>query len=320
MLILPIKLSIVNINNEKKGKLLTKLLDFDILGLQKALRNTDADVTSDLLKSMLDSFREQICISTCQFNRVICILRPKCPQRHFLDLLLNSGYQHSQLPQFCYSVRLKEINENYTKDIYSLTSDINIFLQDFYRIFGQNKTRFHYKRDFKKILTFFEITNIVEINTTKIIIGLNKNLLFVDLEKELVTINPSQWVILDPKRIIGTLNVLSKEYKIKLEISEQSEHNLVITFSFPDAEEDLNENQFDDLIRSSDTLMSYDSETKEIFGELHFLHFQPSAKNFQDFNVSKIRKLFENLDDIRPKEKLTESLIKDSPKKAKSKS
>ena len=122
---------------------MTESVDFDLIGLQQALKHTPS--TSGILKSMLESFREQICINECQFNRVVCILRPKCPQRHFQDLLLQSGYKHASIPQFCYSVRLKELNESFTKDI-SLNTDINIFLIDFYRIFGQNKTRFHYKK------------------------------------------------------------------------------------------------------------------------------------------------------------------------------
>ena len=159
---------------------MTETVDFDLLGLQQALKHTPS--TSGILKSMLESFREQICINECQFNRVVCILRPKCPQRHFQDLLLQSGYKHASIPQFCYSVRLKELNENFTKDM-SLTSDVNIFLIDFYRIFGQNKTRFHYKRDFKKILTFFEVNNVNEVNPNFLIIGIKKNLIFIDLEK-----------------------------------------------------------------------------------------------------------------------------------------
>lgn len=276
---------------------MTDPVDFDLLGLQQALRHTPS--TSGILKSMLESFREQICINECQFNRVVCILRPKCPQRHFQDLLLHSGYKHAAIPQFCYSVRLKELNENFVKGI-SLNTDINIFLTDFYRIFGQNKTRFHYKRDFKKICTFFEINNIVDVTPDFSILGVRKNLIFIDLEKELVTVNPAHWITTDLNLIEGILEIFSAEFNVELEITDKSIHNLAITFSFPKAVEDLSEAHFDDVIRSSDVLMSYDAETKEIFGELHIP--QPDSKNAQDFNVDKIRKLFEQLNDIRPKE------------------
>lgn len=282
---------------------MTDTVDFDLLGLQQALKHTPS--TNGILKSMLESFREQICINECQFNRVVCILRPKCPQRHFQDLLLQSGYKHASIPQFCYSVRLKELNESYSKDL-SLTSDVNIFLIDFYRIFGQNKTRFHYKRDFKKILTFFEIENVNEINPDFIIIGLKKNLIFIDLEKELVTVNPEHWIVTDPAILEALFDVFSTEYKVQIEITDKSQRNLTITFSFPKAAEELNESSFDDVIRNSDILMSYDAETNEVFGEIHIP--QPDSKHALEFNVKKVRRIFEQLNDIRPKEEPAEGL------------
>ena len=289
---------------------MTDAVDFNLLGLQQALKHTPS--TSGILKSMLESFREQICINECQFNRVVCILRPKCPQRHFQDLLLHSGYKHALIPQFCYSVRLKELNESFTKDI-NLTSDVNIFLTDFYRIFGQNKTRFHYKRDFKKICTFFEVSNIEDVTPDFVILGIKKNLIFVDLDKELVTVNPLHWIVTEVHLIESILEVFSKEYSIKIEITDRSEHNLAITFSFPKASEPLNETHFDDVIRNSDSLMSYDSDTKEVFGELHIP--QPDSRHAASFNVEKIQKLFEQLNDIRPKEQNVQDIQVNSKSK-----
>ena len=294
---------------------MAETVDFDLLGLQQALKHTPS--TSGILKSMLESFREQICINECQFNRVVCILRPKCPQRHFQDLLLQSGYKHASIPQFCYSVRLKELNENFTKDM-NLTSDSNIFLIDFYRIFGQNKTRFHYKRDFKKILTFFEVDNVNEVKPDFLIIGIKKNLMFIDLEKELVTVNPEHWIVTDPNLIEAIFETFSLEYNIKVEITDKSEHNLVLTFSFPKATEGLNESHLDDVIRNSDTLMSYDVESNEIFGELHIP--QPDSKHSLDFNVQKLRRIFEQLNDIRPKEQSGQEVSMDSNMKGKTNS
>lgn len=293
---------------------MTDAIDFDIVGLQQALKHTPS--TSGILKSMLESFREQICINECQFNRVVCILRPKCPQRHFQDLLLHSGYKHAAIPQFCYSVRLKELNESFVKGI-SLTTDINIFLTDFYRIFGQNKTRFHYKRDFKKICTFFEVNNLVDVTPDFIILGIKKNLIFVDLGKELVTVNPSNWITTDLDLIEGILEVFSNEYNVELEITDRSIHNLAITFSFPKAVEELSESLFDDVIRNSDVLMSYDADTKEIFGELHIP--QADSKAAQDFNVEMIKRIFEQLNDIRPKEDESQKVSLESNTKQESK-
>ena len=88
---------------------------------------------------------------------------------------------------------------------------------------------------------------------------------------------------------------------------------MAITFSFPKALEDLNENHFDEVIRHSDSLMSYDSDTREIFAELHIP--APDSRHAQDFNVEKIRKIFEQLHDIRPKEKTAEEMQIDAKTK-----
>ena len=168
--------------------------EFDINRLRISLKNSPSEVSSLLLKTMLDSFKERICINQCQFNRVICILRPKCPKRHFQDLLLQSGYKFKQIPQFCYSVRLKEIHESYTRDLL-LPSDANIFIADFYRIFGDKKSRHHPVRQFKKILANFNVENVVDVSKTFFVIGIKKNILLVDLEQELITLNPDNWNI-----------------------------------------------------------------------------------------------------------------------------
>ena len=90
----------------------------------------------------------------------------------------------------------------------------------------------HLKRDFNKILTFFEIENVKEVGKNYVL-GLKKNIIYIEYDKEMVIINPSKWVLLDPKMLIATMEVLSNEYNIQIEITEQYEHNLVLTFSFP---------------------------------------------------------------------------------------
>ena len=130
-----------------------------------------------------------------------------------------------------------------------------------------------------------------------------------------MTVNPEHWIVTDPNLLEAIFEVFSKEYKVKIEITDKSEHNIVITFSFPKAAEELHEASFDDVIRNSDTLMSYDADTNEVFGELHIP--QPDSKHALEFNVQKIRRIFEQLNDIRPKEQDSEELKVNTDSKAK---
>ena len=269
----------------------TKEGKFDIDGLKNSLNNSPSEVSSLLLKTMLDSFKERVCISQCQFNRVICILRPKCPQRHFQDLLLQSGYKFSQIPQFCYSIRLKEIHENYNRNL-PFSTDINIYLADFHRIFGLKKPRFHPKREFKKILAYFELTNVVKVSQTLFVVGFKKNILLIDLDQELVTINPNNWKINYKELALANLQVLATEYDLEVEIQEDDESLLVLTFSL----QNLSEEKLEDIIRHSDSLMGYDVEMGEIYGEVSIPYFSRSSDSL---TLLMLRRMFEDIAFIR---------------------
>lgn len=293
-------------HHDSAGKTMTEDFTFDIDGLQQALGNTPPDVTSGLLEQMLESFKEQICIQECQFNRVVCILRPKCPQRHFQDLLLQSGYKHNNIPQFCYSVRLKEINEAHSRG-HPFTPDITIYLDDFYRIFGQKKPRFQPKREFGKILSYFQLANVRKVNTGNgsdfHVIGLNKNVLFVNIGRELVTLNPNNWVLKDLNLIKATIQVLAGEYDVRADFQEESVSFLVITFSFPDQEGKANPEQLEDLIRQSDPLIGFDVDAGEVYAEVQI------PQKGRSFTIRHLRRLFEDLGGItfeKPKEQEVE--------------
>lgn len=285
---------------------------FDIDGLRNSLNNSPPEVSSLLLKTMLDSFKERVCINQCQFNRVICILRPKCPQRHFQDLLLQSGYKFSQIPQFCYSLRLKEIHENYNRNL-PFSTDINIYLADFHRIFGLKKPRFHPKREFKKILAYFEITNVMQVSQTLFVIGFKKNILLIDLDQELVTINPNNWKIDYKELALANLQVLAKEYDLEVEIQEEDDSLLVLTFNLQNLSEPLNEEILEDIIRHSDSLMGYDAEMGEIYGEVSIPYFSRSS---DALTLLILRRMFEDISSFF----IPETVSQDKNKKLKTKS
>ncbi|MHA2362357.1 MAG: hypothetical protein ACXAC7_00250 [Candidatus Hodarchaeales archaeon] len=264
---------------------------FDILGMRAALKHTPSEVSSLLLKTMLNSFKESVCINQCQFNRVVCILRPKCPQRHFQDLLIQSGFKFNEIPQFCYSIRLKEIHESYNRDL-PLPSDVNIFISDFHRIFGLKKPRFHPKREFQKVLAYFEIKNVNQMNKDFLVIGFKKNLIFVDLNREMVTLNPNNWILEDQNLVKAALDSLAIEYDISVQIQEEQDFFLDITFDFSHISNLLDTEKFEEVIRHSDTLMGYDAESAEIYGELQILKHTDTSNSL---NILTLRRIFNDL-------------------------
>jgi hypothetical protein len=240
--------------------------EFDFDGLKFGLKSSDQIFTGRILHNMLDSFKNTIC-SECQSNRVVCILRPKCNNRHFQDLLLFSGYKSNDVPAFCYSVRLKEIYENYQKKVL-LHADVSIFLSDFYRIFGNKKPKQNPITEFDKLLNHFNLQNTFKFDETTYLVVFNKNLLFIDLKKEIVTINPFSWNLSDPKLVQTIIELYGKEYNLSVSVYEEYDFLLVLTFNF--GKKQLDSELIDIAIRKSDYLMSFDDESNELTGEIHF--------------------------------------------------
>lgn len=280
--------------------------EFDIDRLRISLKNSPSEVSSLLLKTMLDSFKERVCINQCQFNRVICILRPKCPKRHFQDLLLQSGYKFSQIPQFCYSVRLKEIHESYSRDL-PFPADTTIFITDFHRIFGDKKSRHHPTSQFKKILAHFDLDNVVEITKTFFVVGCNKNVMLVDVEQELVILNPDNWKIDNYELANAIIQVLAREYELEVNIQEEHEFLMVLTFNLQNLVNSSDNSKLEEIIRHSDSLMGYDADLAEIYGEIHIPQHTITE---DDLNLQILREMFDDLAPLQQNKSITTETAK----------
>ncbi|OLS18955.1 MAG: hypothetical protein HeimC3_47710 [Candidatus Heimdallarchaeota archaeon LC_3] len=269
-----------------------KTTEFDFDGLRFGLKSSNQAITSRLQQNMLESFKNTVC-SECQGNRVVCILRPKCQNRHFQDLLLFSGYKSNDIPTFCYSVRLKEIFENYQKKVF-LLPDISIYLNDFYKIFGNKKPKQNPLKEFDKLLNHFNIQNSKKYDDQTYLLTFNKNLLFVDLKKELITINPLSWQLNSPKLIKSIIELYAKEYNLAVTVYEEYDFLLVLTFNF--GKKKLDQELMNIAIRKSDFLMDYDEESNELTGEIHFTSQSQSLRSEESgLSVKDILKLFDHI-------------------------
>ncbi|NHJ01999.1 MAG: hypothetical protein EAX86_07620 [Candidatus Heimdallarchaeota archaeon] len=77
--------------------------------------------------------RREFCLTKCQNNKVVNMLRPKCTDRRYLDILLLKRENKKNMPMFCYSQRLKGLSRAFQEGE-PLQPDVYIYLDDFWKI------------------------------------------------------------------------------------------------------------------------------------------------------------------------------------------
>ncbi len=77
--------------------------------------------------------RRDFCLTKCQNNKVVNMLRPKCTDRRYLDILLLKRESKKNMPLFCYSQRLKSLARSFQEGE-ELLPDVYIYLDDFWKI------------------------------------------------------------------------------------------------------------------------------------------------------------------------------------------
>jgi len=77
--------------------------------------------------------RREFCLKDCQNNKVVNMLRPKCTDRRYLDVLLLKRDSKKNLPAFCYSQRIKGLMRAFQEGD-DLTPDVYVFVDDFWKI------------------------------------------------------------------------------------------------------------------------------------------------------------------------------------------
>jgi len=75
--------------------------------------------------------RKEFCLKQCQVNKVVNMLRPKCTERRYLDVLLLKREPKKGMPKFCYGQRVKELSRSF-KEGHPLLSDVYIYIDDYY--------------------------------------------------------------------------------------------------------------------------------------------------------------------------------------------
>lgn len=84
--------------------------------------------------------RRDFCLTKCQNNKVVNMLRPKCTDRRYLDVLLLKRETKKKMPLFCYSQRIKGLLRSFQEGE-TLLPDIYVYLDDYWKIIHEKQTK-----------------------------------------------------------------------------------------------------------------------------------------------------------------------------------
>ena len=84
--------------------------------------------------------RREFCLNNCQNNKVVNMLRPKCTDRRYLDVLLLKRESKKNMPMFCYSQRIKGLLRSFQEGE-ELLPDVYIYLDDYWKIIHEKQSK-----------------------------------------------------------------------------------------------------------------------------------------------------------------------------------
>jgi len=261
--------------------------------LEKGLSREDLDLIS---KEFLE-IMEKVC-KECQANRMHCILMPKCGRnRSFLSMLIEMGVKKGDLPEFCYSQFLKEIQMVF-KGIKTLR-DASAPLEDFLKsVFKNYKKIFDLimsrnTKDLVKALskeTIVKNRRIIALNKDDkiyfVIDGLN---FYVDISRKLVRFNPYNTPITSVSELEAFIELFSSEADMDVELEREIGGILSLDVHFPVEIEEENFESLNDLINS--IFEKHRDKIEPFFSHIH-LHVSPSRVHIiLDLEMSDIEEL-----------------------------
>ncbi|MHC1590875.1 MAG: hypothetical protein ACXQS8_02215, partial [Candidatus Helarchaeales archaeon] len=107
--------------------------------LSNYFRNSrDWNSLNYIAREFLELMRQKC--ENCMKYRIECALQPHCENRKYINVLVNLGVKHGDLPAFCYTQHKRNI-ENYLKGkpFIVKVEDSKIYLKDFLEIIGEKK-------------------------------------------------------------------------------------------------------------------------------------------------------------------------------------
>ncbi|MFW9904209.1 MAG: hypothetical protein ACFFFH_07755 [Candidatus Thorarchaeota archaeon] len=83
--------------------------------------------------------RREFCLYKCENNKVVNMLRPKCTDRRYLDVLLLKRESKKSMPMFCYSQRIKGLIRSFQEG-QMLLPDVYVYIDDYWKIIHEKQS------------------------------------------------------------------------------------------------------------------------------------------------------------------------------------
>jgi len=200
--------------------------------LVKALKVGDTEANIDFLVNAFLESMEEVC-ERCMSNRMMCALRPACPNRKFLNLLIRFGVDSKDLPSFCYEQQISNVNTFLEGSSKAKIIDTTLPIKEFLKLLSGGGERLMgplREKDAKKLSRelFIELKRatpdvFIAEGEDYILALVDEGIYYFDLINEVVIINPRDTIIKSNEMVRDLINIFGERYKLNLELREEFE-------------------------------------------------------------------------------------------------
>lgn len=246
--------------------------------LVKSLLEGDTEANVDYLADTLLEFMEQEC-ERCMSNRMMCALRPACPNRKFLNILLRFGVDVKDLPSFCYKQQISNVNTFIEGSSKTKIIDTVLPIKEFLNILSGGGERLmgplregnveKLSKELFKELKRATPDVLTSMSKDYILALVDDGLYYFDLPCEIVIINPRDTIIKSKEIISDLIDIYRERYKLDLELREEFEGLLYLDIFIP-LENSQNKEEIEGVLkdyeqkflRYTDYISNYFSDNK----------------------------------------------------------
>jgi hypothetical protein len=279
----------------------------------KALMEDRTEETAKLVMNVFLESMEEVC-ERCMSNRMMCTLRPECPNRIFLNLLIKFGVDVKDLPSFCYEQQVNRVNAFLEGSSKTKIADTALPIREFMRILsggmGEKFTNSLRSGNIEKLSKqlFNELKRatpdvLISVGNDYILALMDDGLYYFDLSNENVIINPQDMIIKSKEILSGLIDIYRERYKLDLELREEFEGLWYLNVSIPTEnsrnkdEEKINKilGDYEKRLNSTNYVSSYFSDNKV---NLTIEIKPPSLQQKNNLKFKKIINIFTQINDL----------------------
>lgn len=194
------------------------------------------------LVKLLSEYMEKLC-EECMENKMICTLRPMCPDRRWLSLLIKIGADERDLPKYCYKVRLNEVKALLGKVGHIHFGDAVLQIEVFLNLLSGGRSRLidplrsgDIERFVEGLVAEFKrhLLNVTLLTGDGYILLLSDgNVFFFNLLENIVLINPEEKRFTSVREFVDLVLAVREHYALPLEVEEDFKGFPRVTLRLP---------------------------------------------------------------------------------------